>query len=254
MHAEEQTLSKPQTSPPILNSDIIVPTMATVCIAALADKGKEAVLIADKLLTSDGVLPYQIEAAANKIIKINDDVNIMFCGGVTDATVIIEKAKKNLGSIRLVEDVAALVNDEHLRYLLGMLSRAQVLGRGIESLERYYTDRTLNLPEDIRRQIDVVLSTHTLASNTCFIVCGKGDDGLFKIYYLNPNPRAQPSLITQKYSTIGSGSGYANFSIIQSSYNDALSSEKVKDILLKAKKEAEKDRDVGASEDIVMMK
>jgi 20S proteasome alpha/beta subunit len=108
----------------------------TVCIAALAEDGKKAVLVADKLVTSKGLLPYQIDMAANKIVKINDDVRVMYCGGITDASIIIENSIKNIGKNKWVSDVAKLINEKHLEYLLEILSQGQLKTRGIKDMAR----------------------------------------------------------------------------------------------------------------------
>lgn len=225
----------------------------TVCIAALADNGTEAVLVADKLVTTHGILPYQIDMAAEKIVKINDEVSVMFCGGLTDATVVIENSIKNIGSNKWVGEVANLVNQKHLEYLLEILTRQQLTTRGIKDVNEFYKEYTQKLDENTKKSIDEVLTTHSLNSNPQFIVCGKEADGTYKIYWLSNNPRNIPILMTTGYSTIGSGSGYAGFSMIQSKYNQSLTAEEVKVILMKAKKEAENDRDVGTGEDGVIL-
>ena len=225
----------------------------TVCIAALAENGKKAVLIADKLATTVGILPYQTEMAAPKIIEINENVSVMYCGGVVDASIIIENSIKNIGQNKWVSDIAKLINNKYLEYLLEILSRQQLITRGIKDINEFYKEYNLKLDATIKKTIDEVLTTHVLNSHTQFIVCGKESNGDYKVYWLGDNPRNIPNLMINGYSVIGSGGGYANFSIIQSEYNKSLLLEEIKKILIKAKKEAEKDRDVGKSEDIKIM-
>ncbi len=225
----------------------------TVCIAALSDSGKKAVLIADKLVTTNGILPYQSEAAADKILKINDNVSVMYAGGLVDANSIIEEAKRTIGGKKFVKEIAEHINDKHLNYLHKIIERRDIVGRGFKSISEFYRDKSINLPDSVRQQIDSNLATNTLTSNTSFIVCGKENDGLFKIYLLGNNPRFIPQLKIENYGVIGSGSGYANFSVIQSKYESSLSSNEVEDILKKAKREAEKDRDVGNKEDLLVL-
>jgi|GEM_PF-2007058 20S proteasome alpha/beta subunit len=225
----------------------------TVCVAALAENGKKAVLVADKLVTNKGLLPYQMDMAADKIIKINNDVMVMYCGGITDTSIIIENSIKNIGKNKWVSDVAKLINEKHLEYLLEVLSQAQLKTRGIKDVNEFYKEYILKLDKDTRKSIDEVLTTHTLNSAPQFIVCGKEGDGIYRIYWLGNNPRVIPTLMTINYSTIGSGSGYANFSIIQSKYNKSLTVTQVKELLMRAKKEAENDRDVEDKEDVVIL-
>lgn len=226
----------------------------TVCIAALAEKGKKAVLIADKLVTNSGILPYQIESAADKIIKMTDDVYVMFCGGVSEATIIINEAKKGLnGKHKFVADIAKLINDKHLEYLLEIITRNELITRGINDINRFYTDKNLVLPDDVRKTIDSRLAGNILNNKVFFIVCGKDNNGIYQIYSLDSNPRAMPYLVVVGYQTIGSGQVYAGTSIIQSEYSIDKTIEKVKEITTKAKKDAEKDRDVGQSEDLIIL-
>ncbi len=225
----------------------------TVCVAALSDDGKKAVLVADKLATDRGILPYQIEMAAPKIIKINDNISVMYCGGIADASIIIESCKKNIGENKWVTEITKLVCDKHLERLLELLTREQLTTRGIKDINEFYKEYTLKLDAETKNKIDLALTNNVLNSHNQFIVCGKESNGEYKIYWLGENPRIVPILMINGYSTIGSGSGYAGFSIIQSQYNKSLALEKVKEILIKAKKEAENDRDVGKSEDVIIM-
>lgn len=225
----------------------------TVCIAALSDNGKKAVLIADKLATTTGILPYQTEMAAPKIIRINDNVSVMYCGGIADASIIIENSIKNIGGNKWVSDIVKLINNKQFEYLLDVLTREQLTTRGIKDINEFYKEYTLKLDTETKNKIDYAITNNVLNSHNQFIVCGKESNGEYKIYWLGENPRITFSLLINGYSVIGSGSGYANFSIIQSQYNKSLPLDKVREILMKAKKEAEKDRDVGNSEDIVIM-
>ena len=54
-----------------------------------------------------------------------------------------------------------------------------------------------------------------------------------------------PVLRPEGYSTIGSGSTYAAVALIMEGYRTDLNLTKTKEILIKAKKDSEKDRDVG---------
>src|SRR5579872_4328100 len=109
----------------------------TVCIAALAADGKKAILIADKLVTTHGVLPYQVDMAANKIIKINNDVYVMFAGSITDATVIIENTINHIGSNKWVSDIADLINKKHTERLIEVLTQGNLVTRGFKNIQEY---------------------------------------------------------------------------------------------------------------------
>jgi 20S proteasome alpha/beta subunit len=225
----------------------------TVCIAALAENGKKAILVADKLVTTKGLLPYQTDMAADKIIEINENSSVMFCGGISDASIIIQRTLKNLDQNKWIEDIAKLVNDKHLEYLLEILTRQHLSTRGIKDINEFYKEYTQKLDEATKNAIDNALTTHYLNSGVQFLVIGKDSEGNYQIYYLGNNPRTIPQLVTSYNSTIGSGAGYANFSLIQSRYDKSLTEKEVTDMITKAKNEAEKDRDVGDKEDVVVL-
>ncbi len=233
---------------------VTIPYM-TVCIVALAEDKKKAVLIADKMLTTSGLLPSQVDGNANKIFKFNDNFSVLWAGGVADALSILEEAKKNIGSKRTVKELAEHINNKHLEYLHGIIERSAIIGRGLKDIHTFYFDKSLNLDQNVRGQIDQALATHNLNSNTSFIVCGKDNDGIYKIYSLGSNPRNIPQLIIEDYCVIGSGEIYARASILGSEkiYKSSLSIDNVKKIILEAKKKSESDPGVGNKEDIIIL-
>lgn len=225
----------------------------TVCIAGLAENGKKAILIADKLLTTPGVLSYQSNVG-EKIFKIYDNMYVLWAGGVVDATTILSRSEKilSLGTFG-VKEVAECINQKHLEYLHEILVNTHIKGRGIKSIEDFYGNQSINLPIESRREIDNALATHNLTSGTVFIVCGKDSDGQYRIFFLDTNPRHQIIPIIESYVTIGSGAWHAKFSIIHSKYTPLLPINNVKKIFKEAKKKAEKDTNVGKKEDIIVM-
>lgn len=223
----------------------------TVCIASIAEDGKKAILIADKMTTAHGVLPYHNEEA-EKIVKMNDNVTVMWAGGVADARIILEKTKRSLSSKKWVKEIAQHLTDKYLEYLHEHLDQQHVKGRGIEGgIHAFYHDKNLNLDIEARKEINNILSTYTLSSNTAFVVCGKESDGAYRIYVCGTNPRFVPNLVTDGYAAIGSGGTYALASIGFSEYKTSLPVADVKAIALEAKKRAEKTPDVGKKEDII---
>lgn len=226
----------------------------TVCIAALSDDKKKAVLVADKLLTNQGVFPVQFNGDG-KIFEMNENVKVMYSGGSSEALSIIDKAKKSIGSKKWILEVAEHINQKHLEYLQEILIRQHLIPRGIKTIDEYYKGQNFNIDQNTKNNIDIILTTHSLINIVFFIVCGKDSDGTFKIYLLNSNPRFVPSFIHNNYTAIGSGANHALFSIMHSEkeYNQSLSLEEVKKILLEAKKKAEKAPDVGKDTDVETM-
>lgn len=226
----------------------------TVCIAAVAEDGKKAVLVADKMVTMNGPLPHQIDGSATKIVKFTDDVSVMWAGGVTDITNILETAKSTLGDRRTVGEIADHINQTHFEYLQGIIVRRDIIGRGIASLNDFYTNPALQIDWNTRNMIQNNLASNTLVdSNPAFIVCGKDAQGLYRVYFLGNNPRFIPYLHTSGYATIGDGGTHAAYSFIFDDYVPSMNLEKVKKIASAAKKKAEKCQNVGKGKDEVIL-
>lgn len=236
----------------LLPSIAVTIVAMTVCIALLADRGTKAVLVADRMLTTPGLLPYSSDNAAEKILKINDSVHVMWAGGLADAANILSSAKTNIGTRKLsVQEIAEQLRLAHLKYLLDLLENQHVKGRGIQDLAAFYGDKTINLSSVARGEVEQALATYNLLSNTQFIVCGKDDDGQYKIFMLNTNPRLTVMLAMAGWATIGSAFLHAQYAITHSDFDLNLPVDQVRTIAEMAKKKAEKDPGVGKDTDIV---
>lgn len=234
--------------------DATLPVSMTVCIAALAEDGRKAVLVADKMLTTGGVFPYQSDNGAEKILQINQNVHIMWCGGLNDSALILTKAKTRIGQRSLTTlEITQEIRAAYFEYLQEMLIAENLIGRGIPSLADFYGNNTSQLSFDARKHIENALATFNLQSNVSFIVCGKDEDGIYKIYTISSNPRFAEQIAPEGWNTIGSGEGHARFSIIHSNYNLNLLVDKVKVILKTAKRRAEKEPSVGKKTDTVIL-
>lgn len=228
----------------------------TICIAAISEEGKSAVLVADKMLTSvGGMLPYRNDGMGDKIFQLSDHVYGMWAGGLGDAVNILQIFKDDNPNPNTlsVEQTAEKLRQAHLKYLLSVLERENITGRGIASIADFYGDKAINLTTEVRQQIETALATYNLNSNTQFIVCGKDADNLYKIFVLNGNPRLMNLRISEGYTQIGSGWGHAQFSIIHSQYMPVLSQAKVEKIIKTAKHKAEKDPGVGKLTDVILL-
>ncbi len=224
----------------------------TVCIAAIADGGKKAVLMADKMTTMNGMLSHQIDGAATKIHKISDTVAVMYCGAISEATQIIERFKSSVGDKTLVEELATQLNQTFLEYLYEHIVNQQIIGRGIPSLLQFYNSNFFVSP-DTRKIIENSLASDTLLNFVNFVICGKGVDGLYKVYYLGTNPRYLPSLYVSGYGAIGDGSTHAVYSLIFDDYIPTKSLEDVKKMVEEAKRKAEKCTTVGKESDQIVL-
>jgi 20S proteasome alpha/beta subunit len=228
----------------------------TVCIAAISDEGRGAVLAADKMLTSiGGLLPYRNDGTGDKIFQLSDHVRGMWAGGLGDATNILQVFRDDNPNpdALTVEQTAERLRLAYLKYLLSVLERENITGRGIASIAEFYGNQAINLTADVRQQIQIALATYNLNSNTQFIVCGKDADNLYKIFVLNGNPRTMNTRVTEGYAQIGSGWGHAQFSMIHSRYKPALLQADVEKIIKTAKRRAEKDPGVGKLTDVVLL-
>lgn len=228
----------------------------TVCIVALAENKNKAVLIADKMLTNRNIISYQSDGDISKIFELSPTIKVLWSGGLNDCISILNEVKRSLEPNLTIKEIADHINQKHLDYLLKIIEREQIIGRGINGLNDFYGNQNINLLPEVRKIIDNALAINTLNSKPSFILCGKDvTDGLFKIFYLDSNPRNLPQPILDDYSIIGSGNMYAKFSILFSKekYSSSLDVNKVTKIIKEAKKKAEMDTDVGKEEDLLIL-
>lgn len=226
----------------------------TICIAALADDGKKAVLVTDKMLTLSG-LSYQIEKTCYvKNYKVGN-CHILAAGDSVAAYEVVriaqENLKKTIETLPAGTPVASSLEKEIIRKAYQMYRRQSVIQKFLEprgiTLETYYSGR-LSIAPQVVMEIENQLQNFNI--NLEMIVVCKGDDLKYSINYLI-HPGELKCFDPVGYVCIGSGTIHSLYHLTGSNYSPACSIKEVKEILSKAKELAEKSPGVGKETTII---
>jgi hypothetical protein len=210
----------------------------TVCIAALYENGKGAVLCSDQMATIGYPLNYEYENAdVAKIVELNNQPKTfaLVSGNVVFADEIISSVKDALSkkSGSSVMDIVNIFREQYQLTRRMRVIRNELEPRGLDLATYYKMHQTMLAP--IVKTIDDALAKWPL--NTEFIIAGK--DGNLCHMYAIIHPGDVLSLDSIGYTAIGSGSIHAMFSIIESKYTNSMLQKDVEDLVKKAKERSE---------------
>lgn len=210
----------------------------TVCIAALYEDGKGAVLCSDQMGTIGFPLNYEYENEdVAKIVELSSKPKTfaLVSGNVTFADEIISNAKDilNKKSGSSVIDIVNIFREQYQNIRRSHVIRNELEPRGLDLATYYKMHQTLLAP--IAKTIDDALAKWNL--KTEFIIAGK-DSNLCRLYTII-HPGDILPLNSIGYTAIGSGSIHAMFSMIEGKYRKSMPQKDVEDLVLKAKKRSE---------------
>lgn len=229
--------------------EIYVVNLMTVCIAALAENKKRAIVLADQMITAR--IPVAVEYETEDVTKMYElahDIYALSAGDALHANKIITNAQKQIRQRGFssssenisIEDVVEIVRVEYQNHRRNVVTRLFVETRGL-TLRSYY-DAHSHLNPRIINDIDDKLNHYDI--NVEFIIVGLSTDSECHIYTVT-----HPGISTQNdvlgYISVGSGGPHAMYAFIYSGYSKQKSLEEVKNIVLQAKKFAEKAPGVG---------
>jgi hypothetical protein len=223
---------------------IIFRTM-TVCIAALADNGKKALLVADKLLTAPAFGSYGIEPeVGNKIVPLSENAYALFAGWAQMCLLIIDRAKSKITAPTTTRQCADLLKEELERYRNEWIQDGILKTRGFVDMQDYY-NRHQTLQNTLVNTIDNEINNaqNTFSQNIIFIVAGI-DDGICSLFSITPNLPVQVEDGTGQM-TIGTGASIAGYVLLDSGYKKSLSLAEVQKKVKFAKKKSEHAQGVG---------
>jgi hypothetical protein len=210
----------------------------TVCIAALYEDGKGAILCSDQMATIGFPLMYEYETEdVAKIIELSNQPKTfaLVSGNVVYADEIMSNVKGILDkkSGNSVIDIVNIFREQYQNIRRSHVIRTQLEPRGLDLTTYYKMHQTLLAP--IAKTIDDALAKWNL--KTEFIIAGK-DSNLCNMYAI-AHPGDILPLNGIGYTAIGSGSIHAMFSMIESKYTKSMSQKEVEDLVLGAKKRSE---------------
>lgn len=221
----------------------------TICIAALADNSKSAILACDKMLTMPG-LSYQIEKDYyNKNFQV-EDCYVLFSGDAVAAYEVIEAAKENIANQKK-NAVVPLNVKEILRLSYQSYRRKIVIQRFIETrgltLDLYYSGK-VNIPPQVTMEIENAFQNLNIGLE--MIVVSKDANGFYHIFQL-VHPGELKCLDPVGYVCIGCGMIHSLYFLTGSNYSVSLSKDEVRKLVVQAKKLAENSPGVGEKTDFV---
>lgn len=214
----------------------------TVCIGALANRKKQIVLAADKMISLGFPMAYEYETDdVYKIYELTDKSVALIAGNAQFAYEIIDNVKKKLsiGTFASIKDIAELVRKEYQAFRLKIISQ-QVLEPRNMTIGDYYNKQN-SLHPGVVQEIEKRLTEDNIGVE--IIIAGYDTDEahLYSIY----NPGIMIDNNAVGYVAIGIGAPHATYSLIDSEYNRNKTVEEVKELVKTAKKRSEKAPGVG---------
>lgn len=184
----------------------------TVCIGALCDGGKAAVIAADEMVTFGPPMSLQTEPPGlKKILVISEAVALCYAGSVPDGEEIIGSARQTVTGMQKpsVKDVA-----EQVRVAYERLKRRRIeetisrpwLGVDFPQFQELIVRASAS---QLMMQIAGMVSQHNLATDMLVV----GYDGTGHHLFTITHPGVCLHMNTLGYATIGSGALHAGISL-----------------------------------------
>ena len=219
----------------------------TVCIAALYDDGRGAVLASDRMVTAHIPIGYEYEHDKNsKIIEVAGATYALLSGDVLSGHEVLRMAQVRLSG---QNEVPASIVAETIRGCYQQLRRTRIVHNELEprglDLESYYQMQN-QLNPTVSQVVDQALVGYNLQVE--MLVVGP-NGGRFSIYTIvNPGMIIENDAIG--HTAIGSGAPHALSSLIEQTYDPSMTSEQVIEFVTNAKQRSEVAPGVGKLTDI----
>jgi 20S proteasome alpha/beta subunit len=183
----------------------------TCCVAALCDKGKSIVLVADKMV---GMGMIESEPEISKVFRIHKGWRVMLAGDdIAPAFPVIDSARHELRNAR-----NGITVNRMMRVLRDCYQAQRLeIAEGVHLIPRGWTARTFNsptsaiLPSSLRAELGDKIQAQRL--EVTLLVAGFDDDGKGHIFSLDDyEHRGQPRRHDiPGFHAIGSGSSGAMY-------------------------------------------
>ncbi len=215
----------------------------TICIAAISENGKHAVMISDKMITIEDPFNIQYEPRdSGKIDEISSGIYALTAGSALYFTDMLKEVKKRISHIQdpTVEQVAQNVAEVFKEKRLKRAEELYLEPRGLD-LQKYY-EKIEDLPESLLQEIDRSLIKFTLELS--IILCGKSENSYYRLYGIE-SPGIYDSFDSVGFATIGIGDTHSTSRFTYNRYSSSMSLEESLLISYLAKKDAESAPGVG---------
>ena len=210
----------------------------TVCIAALYDDGKGAVLVSDQMVTAHIPIGYEYEQEGTpKIVPLDDaeTTHALVSGDVLRGNEVIELARRNMAQqgASSASEVAEFVRAAYQQVRLTAVIHTELEPRGL-NLGDFYA-RHQQLAPQIVQMVDQAMSQTNVQVD---ILIAGPNDGRHTIHTI-VNPGVVIDNTAIGHGAIGSGAPHALAFLIENSYNPSLGRQDVLDMIRKAKARSE---------------
>lgn len=226
----------------------------TVCIGALCDGGKAAVIAADEMVTFGAPMNLQVEPPdLRKIVPISASVALLYAGTVPDGEEIIGAVRSRIGTLggpATVDAVAECVKDAYYHHKRRRAEET-ILRPWLGLDFQQFQELSARSPgSQILGQVLSVLSQHNL--QTDFLVAGSDDTGCH-LFTVN-HPGVRYAMDTLGYATIGSGAMHAGISLALNKHTASAPLERTLFRVFEAKIAAQVSPGVGYRTDVAILR
>ena len=208
----------------------------TVCIAALYENGKGAVLASDHMITASIPIGYEFENdETSKIHALNDDTYVLSAGNVLFGDQIVQSSRITIAGEGLehVRDMAVVIKNKYQTFRLSHIEDNYLAPRGL-TLEEYH-GRQATLHSAIVQMIDEAMVNVDIGVE--LILVGPAGAG-YSIYVIT-NPGMAHCMDAIGFCAIGSGAPHVTYSLLGAKYKKSLGKSDVEDLVMQAKKISE---------------
>jgi 20S proteasome alpha/beta subunit len=214
----------------------------TICLAAICGSGKQIIMIADAMLTSE-YLSIQFEQKTPKIMPLCDCCMLATAGDALVHVELLDRAMPEIERAKspAVSEIVGCLTKSYKQMRLDRIKTMILEKRGIENLETFYTNQRQMVP-DVAMAIQGEIDTYD--SGLDLLVAGKDSKGAHIHQIINPGISIPFDAIG--YQAIGSGLPHAMTTFIANNYHSSMPLEKALLIAYEAKKVSEKAPGVGS--------
>lgn len=225
----------------------------SVCVAAIAEDSKKVILVADQMVTSIIPISYQFETTdVKKIYRLTDNAYAMATGNALFASEIVQNSAKKIldTNPNTFDEIAEIVRTEYQNYRRGMITKFVLEPRGLD-LQTYYQNQ-LRFQNLVIQEIEHALVDYNIGVEMIVAGLNKLDRGEGHVYSIT-HPGI---LITHDpigFVSVGIGAPIATYYLIGSGYTKSLSSDKVEQLVLEAKRRSEVAPGVGKGTTVIKL-
>lgn len=214
----------------------------TVCIAALYENGKGAVLACDHMITANIPISYEFEnEETSKIHAIKDDTCVLTAGTVMFGDQIVQASRTAIAGEghEHIRDIAEIVKTQYKNFRLAFVEENFLAPRGL-TLESYY-GRQASLNPGMVQMIDETLVNVDIEVQ--LLVVGPTGTG-YSIYAIT-HPGVATCVDAIGFGAIGSGAPHVIYSLLGATYKKSLGKSEIEDLVMRAKQLSEVATGVG---------